>query len=326
MVFKGSLTDVFPEWYIEIFRTVLFQFFILVFSNVLGPLRFCPMLKRLILHFRTNFFRWNLLIMVSLSPIAGHVIVTHGHKFNLAQWLKMPGYYFSIASSGLIALLLMFSIYLVSWELNRRFRENEQLRKWLAYQLCIGIGGVLILELLLATLLFLSQGYWILDTAFFRKLFVPIVMFIFVVNLCYMLFYAIRYPFKRHRVRYLPTIQEREITDDELEMPGLVFIDDVGIWALGVDGEKKPWLESLDATEKRFGNGVCFRGQRHWLVFGHAIAEHIRPAGRRTVILRLRMEPPFALETSRRSTPSFKRWFDGYLKSVKSREAPAKGD
>lgn len=277
------------------------------------------MLIRFFAHTRTALFRWNFVIILFLSPFAGHFIVTHDRKFQTA-WLKSPDYYFSVAYSAIIAIILMLCIYGISFQMNKRYRDRGEIVSWLLCQLLYGVVVVVGLELVLATCLFWYKGYWILETAFFRKILGPVVMFILIVNMAYMLFYAIRAPLVRYKVRYLPSIPKpvkklEKVKKDEL--PGLIYRDAEGNWSLSLEGKRMPWLETIGAAQKRYGKKVCFRGQRHWLVFGKAIADFDLPTGKRQVIIHLKMEAPFVLETSRRTSPRFKKWMDKYFRKKK---------
>lgn len=274
------------------------------------------MLKRFFAHTKTALFRWNLAIIILLSPFAGHFIVTHGRRFELSQWLRRPDYYFSVGYSAFIAIILMLCIYGVSLRMNNLYRDRGKIVHWLAYQLLYGVVLIVGIELVLATGLFWYKGYWITETAFFRKIFGPVVMFIVIVNMVYMLFYSIRAPMVRYKVRYLPKLLEPVPDSNGLEddgLPGLIYREGESNWALSIEGKRTPWLDTLDAAQEKFGHKVCFRGQRHWLVFGKAIADYDLPTGKRQVIVRLKMEAPFVLETSRRTSPGFKKWIAKYF-------------
>ena len=277
------------------------------------------MLKKIKNHIRTPFFKWNIAAILIISLAAGHFIVTHGRKYELKQWLRMADYYYSVGYSMMIALILMLCIYTISWWMNIKYRAHGQLLQWLVFQLLYGVVLVLLIELLLATVLFWLKGYWIGNTSFFRKLLLPIVQFIISVNFGYMIVFLIKAPKIKYKVRYLPNVPNDALLATDLvdSPPALIYIDDIGIWQLSTDGEKTPWLDTLESAQEQFGKAICFRGQRHWVVFAHAIADYDKPKGKRQVIIYLKVEAPFELETSRRSTPHFKKWYDGYVDAQK---------
>lgn len=275
------------------------------------------MLKKIKSHIGTPFFKWNIAVFLIFSLAAGHFIVTHGRKHELIQWLRMPNYYYSVGYSMTIALILMICIYGISWRMNNRYRAQGQLWHWLLFQTLYGVVLVLFIEFTLATLLFWLKGYWIGNTAFFRKLLLPIVQFIILVNFGYMIVFLIRSPKIKYKVRYLPPVLEDfpETTSSMDHLPALIYIDEVGVWQLSSNGEKMPWLDSIDSAQEQFGAAICFRGQRHWLVFAPAIAGYDKPKGKRQIMIDLKIDAPFELETSRRSTSDFKKWYDSYVET-----------
>lgn len=268
------------------------------------------MLNRLLSHIASRFFLCNLFIGTAMALIAGHLIVTHGRKETLAQFLKMPHYYTSVAYSAGIALLLIMWIYAMGVLTNGKRKRPGLTWNWILNQLVYGVVLTIMLELLLATALFYWNGHWILETAYFRKLFGPIVMFILLVNLCYTVYYLDKAPNPQHKVRY-------QIINDHLfnagllpleeELPALIYIDENGTWKLNFYGNRSVLLQSLDASFRYLPKDSYFRGHRNWIINKMAISAIKGISGKR-LLVETNIPCPIELIVARRRAPAFKKW------------------
>lgn len=269
------------------------------------------MLDRIFLHIRSRFFLLNLGLLLTLSILSGHLIVMHGTKDKFLDLIKEPYYHLSVAYSAAIAMTLLAMIYSVSYLLDKKYKGLGLNRQWMFYQLLYGVVLVLVVELLLAGTLFYWQGFLIWETAFFRIFFGPIVLFVLLVNLAYLIFYLQRNPRVEHVVRYL--VPRRNAVELALlakeHVPAILYLDEWGTWAFDFNGEKADWDHSLDASGEFIQIGQYFRGQRHWLVHRKAVRS-VEPQSNRTVRLYLEIDFPHELIVSRRRSREFKAWLD----------------
>lgn len=278
------------------------------------------MLKRILSHFRSRFFIWNISISFGVSMLAGFFVVTHGHPKPYSVLLFMPGLFASSVYSGIIAFILLFAVYLVSFIGNAKYAGKQQNGRWFIFQLFYGVVLMILLELVLATILFWMMGHWILDTAFFDKIFLLAFMFIAMANLFYLLFFMQRVKVDPEveyvaveTVRYqsVPTIVAPavEASSEEIGLQAALFyIHNGEIWKKDFDGEPKIWLTPLSKTMNDLDPKQYFKCSRNWIVHRNAIAQVIPIEGRRLkVICRFQLKIPFIV--SRRNAQDFKDWF-----------------
>ncbi|SOD13902.1 hypothetical protein [Pedobacter xixiisoli] len=269
------------------------------------------MLKRILKHICTKFFLINLLLITIISLLAGHFIVTHGRKETLAQLWKMPAYYRSVGYSATIALFLQLAVYAVSYKLSRKHRGKGLTKKWAMDQFTYGFVVVIVLELLLAAALFGMHGLWLPETAFFRKLFGPIVLFILIINLCYVIYYMNKNPVVKHTVKRLipKKVEPRMIVVSEPELPALVYATEAGVLAYDFLGKQMVWMEPVKTSIERLGDEDYYSGQRHWVIHRLAIADLENISGKR-ILLKLHFDFEYEMIVSRRRSPEFRKWFD----------------
>lgn len=269
------------------------------------------MLNRIIVHIRSRFFLSNFGLLLTVAVLTGHFVVMHGTKDKFLDLISESYYYLSVAYSAAITMTLLAMIYSVSYLLDKKYKGLGLTRQWMFYQLLYGVLLVLAVELLLAGILFYWQGFLIWETAFFRIFFGPIVLFVLLVNLAYLIFFLQRNPRVEHVVRYLVPRRngvELKLLADE-QVPAVLYLDEWGTWAFDFNGEKADWDHSLDASGEFIQIGQYFRGQRHWLVHRKAISA-VEPQANRTVRLSLMMDFPHELIVSRRRSKEFKAWLD----------------
>lgn len=268
------------------------------------------MLKRILKHLWSRFFIINLLLILVVSIFAGHYIVVHGRNETWAELRQMSAYYYSVAYSAMIAMVLQLGIYLVSYKLSRKHRGKGLTISWALEQLLYGVVMILMLELLLAAALFGLHGLWLPETSFFKKLFLPIVLFVLIVNLCYIIYYMNKYPRAQKLVKYLipkkpkPKPQIKVSTD----LPALVYAGESGVMAYGFSGNPMIWTHSIRQSIELLGTRDYYSGQRHWLVHRLAIADLESIPGKRVKLI-LAFEFKHEMIVSRRRSSIFRAWF-----------------
>ena len=280
------------------------------------------MLKRILLHLRSAFFLWNLLILILVSWLGGFLVVTHGHPEKFFQLFSKPGLFSSVNYSASIAFVLLLMIYVVSFIGNVKYAGVGRNGKWFLFQMTYGVLLTVIFEILFATLLFWYKGHWILNTAFFDKIFVLAVSFICIANLAYLLFFIQRVKIEPEIKRVeVPTIRYQPMplvvpvdTVDNVMVSGdeaaLFYIRNGEIWKKDFEGKRGIWLMSLDATMKELDHEMYFKCARNWIVNRHAVAEVI-PISSRRLLIRCHFQVRIELVVSQRNAQDFKDWFYG---------------
>lgn len=283
------------------------------------------MLKRILLHLSSVFFRWNMLIIVCVSLGAGFIIVTHGRPEKFSALIRIPGLLSSTLYSSVIAFVLLLMVYVVSFTGNAKFAGRGMNARWFRFQFSYGVLLTLLVELVLATILFALNGFWILDTAFFDKLFLPVVLFILLANVCYLLYFIqqvrtevevpIFVPVEVETIRYQPVplvVAQQvdvaaELTDQE---PALFYIYQGEVWIKDFTGKRSIWLKSLEKTMSCLDSRVYFKGSRNWIVHRKAITA-IEPLSGRRIELQCLFKVRIKLVVSRRNAHDFKEWLYG---------------
>lgn len=266
-------------------------------------------------HFRSEHFWRNISFSILVSVLAAHLLVAHDKPYSFQELLAMPRYYYSMLLNAMAALLLIEFVHMVSRRLYRRFRAEGLGHRWLLLQVVLGIGLAMLLELVIATLLFAYHGQLIWETSFFRKLFVSISMFILMVNFFFTGFYQYKEPAVHTMVRYRILRQlasEDCLAAQVLGRPALLFVSDRKCWSIGFNGEKLQWPDSLDASQKLLDAGEYFRGQREWMVHRSAIVR-VRQLPGKLLLLETALGFPLELKVSRRRAPEFKQWWAGEI-------------
>lgn len=267
-------------------------------------------MERLLAHLRSRFFLVNFLILFILAILAGHWVVTHNHEGWFFDFIKRPGYFPSVGYSGLIALILLLTIYGVSYRMYKRYGGAGLTGAWITGQLKYGVGMVILIELVLATLLFYIMGYQILETSYFRKLFRPIVLFIFAVNLGYILYFRNRETTKV-RYKFLDAHQHVANQDDDVDSEvaiALWYMEEGEVLCVSFDGRPDGRKSSLTTLMKELDSKIYFRGSRDWIIHRDMISSAKPISG-----YRLKITCKFGNYTpivSRRNVARFKLWFD----------------
>lgn len=245
-----------------------------------------------------------------VAILAGVLVVADDKDHTVLELLQMKFFYVSVGLSSLIAWLLIEYIFGISKWLNKDYKGMGLNREWVLAQVFYGVGLALCLELLLATGVFAFMGYWIWETNFFRKVFGPIVMFVAIINMYFIIYYINKVPALVEKVRYQLLNQkavEGPVDIDSSQVPVLVYVEDGGWWSVDWNGEVELWNYGLDQTQDMFAEGLFFRGRRNWIVNRDAIARVVPLSGKR-LLVEMKVSCPIKLEVPRRKAAAFKGW------------------
>lgn len=266
-------------------------------------------------HFRSKYFWRNLAVSTLVSVIAGHLIVAYDQPYSWLELWGMPHYYYSLALSSTAALIQIEFMHMVSRRLYRRFKDKGLGAKWLTLQLLLGFGATVLLELAIATFLFHLHDRWILDTYFFRKLFLLVLMFIGLVNLFFVVFYYRKEPVVKVKVRSR-LVSSQPSGGSVVEVPGgeaaLYRVNGHDCFAVSFEGEELVVKGTLDYWEEQLDSDRYFRGQREWLV-NRASILRVKRLPNKMLELETRIDFGFKLLVSRRRSPMFLLWWNGAI-------------
>jgi len=124
-----------------------------------------------------------LIYVIPFSLIAAHLFVGICQKENYLELFLKPGYWPGFLLSAGIAFLLIVYIKYASRSVYLK-ADVSQLGK-LFLQFVLGILSAVILEFSFSTAYFTYAGYYIFDTVYFDSYFLPIVMYILMMNIWY---------------------------------------------------------------------------------------------------------------------------------------------
>ena len=268
-------------------------------------------------HFRSKHFWRNLAVSVMVSVIAGHLIVAYDQPYSWLELWGMPRYYYSLALSSAAALVQIEFVHMVSRRLYRRFKDTGLGAKWFTLQLLLGFGATVLLELAIATFLFHLHDKWILDTYFFRKLFLMVLMFIGMVNLFFVVFYYRKEPVVKVKVRSR-LVSSGPDENNEAGMYGedaaLYRVKGHDCFAISFHGEELLVRGTLDQWEELLEPWRYFRGQREWMV-NRAVISRVERIPGKMLLLHTSIALGFELVVSRRRTPLFLSWWNGEVRT-----------
>lgn len=263
-------------------------------------------------HFSSPHFWRNLAFSSFVALIAGHLVVSHDKDYSLLELLGMRRYYYSLAINSLAALVLIEFVHMVSRRLYRRFKPEGLGRRWLLLQCTLGLGLTVLLELVIASTLFAYHGQWIWETSFYRNLFIPIVIFIVMLNCFFAAHYLHIDPKVKTVVRshFFSPEAAPELSHEFKDQPKLIFIRDEKCFYLSFQDREFLWQDSIEASEKSLPSSDYFRGRREWMVHRLGIIGVVNLKGKRLQVI-LSGNSGFELIISRRRSPAFKRWWGG---------------
>lgn len=249
-----------------------------------------------------SIFRFSLRFLISL--LAAHFIVVQGATESIAKLVTKGYYYLSVAYSFIIALILVELIYYVTKKLNEKHKNALLANKRITEQFLIGFLAVSLIAFLLAMILYWINGENIFSSVYFTKLYALILLFIFTINVVYLLYYyknAIKPKY------YLANPISSDRLDVDSTLPAIVYYDNKICFAIDFKGIKTVWPLTVGQSIKKLDDKFYFQINRQSIVHRSAI-HSIKPFN----IKHVKIEPvvycPIELITSRRMSVQFKMW------------------
>lgn len=145
---------------------------------------------------------------VILSLIGAHFIVVYGDHEDIGKIIRHFDYYNAMIASFIIAFLVLYYIWMITRYLDARLDWFQNTNKRIAAQLALGLVPPAAIAVMLAWVYFSMYGHDIRDTPYFDSDFPVIMLFIFLANIYYFLYYlvvsfwprdSIQYPDENHK-------------------------------------------------------------------------------------------------------------------------------
>lgn len=230
-----------------------------------------------------NFFHLLLRLLVAL--LVSHFIVVHDAKETWMELFTKDYYYFSVLYSMIIAFLLIECVYRVTNYLNN-FLGFSLSRERLKAQFFKGFAFTGVLAFALAAVLFWLNGQNIFESNYFEKLYASILLFIFTVNVFYMLYYFYSFmPKTRYQVL---RIDQYTLNNETSNQPALIFLDNRLCIAIDFRGVKSYLNHSIEESMRLLDPENYFQINRRVIVHRAAISS-IKPFGVRQLKIKLNL-------------------------------------
>jgi len=258
----------------------------------------------------------HVVIRLTVAVVASHFIVVHSANETWLELFTRDYYYLSLLYSGIIAFLLIEYVYRITKVIQKREKTSLLTRRRLKLQFYFGFLSAAALAIIMAALLFWTQGQNIFNTGYFKRLYIYILLFLFAANLLYLLFY--------HHGQTVKTIY-RIVLPDQTELASLraaalkeggfalIFYENRNYFSLDFEGKITLWPHTIEETIAKFCNENYFQITRSEIIHRAAILKIKR---NRFKTAQIEMVIPFKKElyTSRRKTVAFINWYDKWAK------------
>ncbi len=244
------------------------------------------------------------LLRLLISLLAAHFIVVQGATESIATLFTKQYYYFSVAYSFIIALILVELIYLATKKLNERNKNMLLTNKRMTEQFVTGFLTISLIAFLLAMILYWLNGQSIFSSGYFTKLYALILLFIFCVNAAYLLYFYRKAIKTRY---YLASPSSLESVEMDSTLPAIIFFDDKICFAIDFKGIKTVWPLTVGQSTKKLDSECYFQINRQIIIHRAAIRS-IRPFNVKHIKIEAVVFCPIELITSRRMSVLFKVW------------------
>lgn len=257
-----------------------------------------------------NFF--HLLVRLLVALLVSHFIVVHDAEETWLELFTKNYYYWSLLYSMGIAFLLIESVYRVTNYLNAVFLGFSLSRERFKAQFYKGFVFTGILAFVLAAILFWANGQNIFESNYFKKLYASILLFIFTVNVIYMLYYYYVFiPKTRYQVLRL---DQYTLSNETSNLPAVIYLENRLCIAIDFRGIKSYLSHSIEESMRLVDPENYFQINRRVIVHRAAILS-VKPFGLRQLKIELSMglNIPQSVEliVSKRKMVVCKQWLTG---------------
>ncbi|MDR2272027.1 MAG: LytTR family transcriptional regulator [Sphingobacterium sp.] len=167
----------------------------------------------------------DIFLRIIFSLFAAHFIVVYGDSADIGTIIRHFSYYNALISSFIIAFLVLYYLWMITRYLDKKLDWFSKTKERILAQVVLGILPPAAIAAGLAALYFRMYGYSIEETAYFSADFPVIMLFIFIANLYYFIYYMI-FHFWPAKVKQAPVPRmhavapESTISDD----PGILEV------------------------------------------------------------------------------------------------------
>ncbi|MEJ5994387.1 hypothetical protein WG904_08155 [Pedobacter sp. Du54] len=239
-----------------------------------------------------------------VSLLAAHFIVVQSATETITVLFTKGYYYYSVCCSLVIALILVEFVYFVTKKLNQQHKNEALTNERITEQFVSGFLTTSLIAFLLAMLLYWINGENIFNSSYFTKLYALILLFIFSVNMAYLLFYYKNAIKSRY---YLFNANSLDIPNENSTLPAIIFYEDKACFAIDFKGIKTVWPINIEQSRKKLNENTYFQINRQTIIH-RAIIRSIKPFNLRHIKIESLVTCPIELITSRRMTVLFKAW------------------
>lgn len=128
---------------------------------------------------------------IILALVGAHFIVVYGDHDDIGKIIRHFDYYNAMVASFVIAFLVLYYIWMITRYLDARLDWFQDTNKRIAAQLALGVAPPAAIAVMLAWVYFSMYGHDIRDTPYFDSDFPVILLFIFLANIYYFLYYLV---------------------------------------------------------------------------------------------------------------------------------------
>ena len=255
-----------------------------------------------------NFY--HLLIRLLVALVASHFVVVNSAEETWLELFTNGYYYVSLIYSMVIAFLLIEYVYFVTKRVKIAFEEPKLIKKRVKTQFLFGFCIAAFLAFLMAMILFWINDENIFSSNYFERLYIYIVLFIFTLNVVYLLLFEYQ---KIPRVRYHSIIFDKQklsilrIKAMKSNLPAVIYHENKAYFAIDFNGIKTSWPNTIEESMKLLHPENYFQISRKGIIHRAAVLS-FSPYKIRCLRVVPNVLCPIELITSRRKAVFFKEW------------------
>ena len=253
---------------------------------------------------------YHLLIRLFVALLASHFIVVHSAEETWLELFTKGYYYLSLLYSMIITILLIESVYLSAKFIDFKFPTPRYRAKRIKAQFIFGFCLTAFHAFLLAMILFYLNDENIFNSGYFEKLFVYILLFIFTLNVVYLLYFE---------YQKAPTLRYQRISLDytnlanlkakalKANLPAVIYHENKACFAIDFNGIKTGWPNTIEESMNLLRSENYFQISRKGIIHRASILS-FSPYKIKCLKIALNVACPIELITSRRKAAFFKEW------------------
>ncbi len=156
----------------------------------------------------------NCKLRIGAAFVSGLYMLIHATKFDVYRAITSPRFYFVLAISCVVALILIEYVHYMTKKLDHRYGWRSQLSTRIIWQTIYGIIIPGILDLFLIGIYFHFLGENILDNGYFQIDFPMVIIFLLILNGYYFIHYHLLTEERKVQRRVLELTQENHLGHD----------------------------------------------------------------------------------------------------------------